>query len=112
MTGTEIVEDAMNGSSTVGFVGRVGGAAGARFAADVESGTWHTQKYQVRATAVDATNRNWMPVAAFLAAVGARAANEGGPAGGERGAFAPSSTPAARVSSRSWVGGLRLSGVG
>lgn len=69
MTGTEIVNDAMSDSPTIGFVGRAGGSLGARFAADIETGKWRSQKYQVRATAVEATNRNWMPVAAFLAAV-------------------------------------------
>jgi hypothetical protein len=69
LTGAEIVEDAKSEAPSVGFVGRVGGVAGARFTADVESGQWRTQKYRVRSTAVPATNRNWMPVAAFLAAV-------------------------------------------
>jgi hypothetical protein len=70
MTGTEIVQDATSEAPTVGYVGRVGGAAGARFAADVETGVWRSQRYQVRATPVEASNRNWMPVAVFLAAVG------------------------------------------
>lgn len=71
MTGAEIVDDAMSDAPTVGFVGRAGGSAGARFAADVESGGWRTQRYQVRSTAVEATNRNWMLVGEFLLAVGA-----------------------------------------
>lgn len=70
MTGAEIVQDATSEAPTVGYVGRVGGAAGARFAADVETGGWRSQRYQVRATPVEASNRNWMPVAVFLAAVG------------------------------------------
>lgn len=71
MTGAEIVDDAMSDAPTVSFVGRIGGSGGVRFAADVETGGWRNQRYQVRSTAVKETNRNWMPVSEFLSAAGA-----------------------------------------
>ncbi|MBM9459984.1 hypothetical protein JK386_08715 [Nocardioides sp. zg-536] len=74
MTGAEIVADALSPSPLVAFVGRVGGATGARFAEDISTGTWQSALYQVRAEPVAASNPNWMPVEAFLHAVGDQSA--------------------------------------
>lgn len=51
------------------FIGRHGGLMGKRFAADLSTGEWRNTEYEV-SDAENAANKNWFPIADFVAAVG------------------------------------------
>jgi hypothetical protein len=70
VSGAAIVADAMSEAPTIASVGRRGGRYGKGFLADVETGQWAAQIYEVRSEPLDA--RNWMTVAEFLEAIGKR----------------------------------------
>lgn len=65
LTGAELVAAAHSTDPPVYTVmGRNGGLAGKLLAADVATGGWRTQLYEVRRDGEP--NRNWFPIAAFL----------------------------------------------
>ncbi|WP_437282120.1 hypothetical protein WME90_16615 [Sorangium sp. So ce375] len=67
LTGDELYERHHAGSLTTPWMGRQGGLDGAELTKDIASGTWRSQLYECRSTAV--SNRNWFTVAAFAARI-------------------------------------------
>lgn len=70
MTGAELVQAYADGRAF--FVGRGGGIDGERFARDVATDAWRTQRYEVNETTSSAPSRNWFTLAEFAARVNAR----------------------------------------
>lgn len=69
LTGAEIVADAhVADTSRYTVMGRSGGINGTLLAADIATGAWRTQLYEVRTD--DQPNRNWFPIAEFLQRLG------------------------------------------
>lgn len=62
MTGEALVEAYLCGKRF--FVGRAGGFNGSRFAKDVGSGSWRTQRYET-SSAITPPNRNWFKLEEF-----------------------------------------------
>ena len=64
MTGLEIVEQHAAGELAYTHMGRKGGLKGAKLAADLATGTWRSQPYEVRVDPIDAPN--WFPITQFI----------------------------------------------
>lgn len=78
LTGEEIVAGFASGDFEFGYVGRVGGAAGKAFAADVQDGGWRSRVYQVRQTAPEGRNAHWMSIEDFLMSTARENSDRGG----------------------------------
>ena len=66
LTGAAIVEEHADGTLAYTHMGRGGGLDGAALTADLASGSWREQDYEVRA-GVEPPNRNWFPIKEFVA---------------------------------------------
>jgi hypothetical protein len=73
LSGASIVERAKADILVYTCMGRQGGLGGQQLQADIESGTWRTHRYEVRA-APSLPNGNWFSVEAFLARLAEHAA--------------------------------------
>ena len=66
LTGAAIVEAHADGTLAYTHMGRGGGLDGAALTADLASGAWREQRYEVREGA-EAPNGNWFPIGEFVA---------------------------------------------
>lgn len=69
LPGGEIVAAWKSANPLVAWVGRAGGLTGKLLAADVDSGAWRSQPYEVSSTPPSGKAANWFPVAEFIALV-------------------------------------------
>jgi len=71
LSGQQIYNRYKSGSLEYTFMGRTGGREGSELIADLATGRWRTQQYEVRIERISG-NRNWFSVRSFVGGIDLR----------------------------------------